>query len=76
MESCKKCGAEMEPRKYIFLARDGKKELFHYAMVCTNCKTFYYRPRTKEMYELVKNIPWELSKRMKQKQTLVQPNLL
>lgn len=42
---------------------EGKKvKQFHYGVKCLNCGVSYKIPRTKEVYELVKNIPWTKSK--------------
>jgi hypothetical protein len=62
---CRKCGQER--LEYLKFMAWGEKKgtVFHYKALCPKCGYNCYVKRTKEVYEKVKDQPWEKSSTIK-----------
>jgi len=59
---CKNCNSsDIEVNKWIYGTEE--KKIYHYIVTCNRCRKTYHTPRTKEVYELVKNKKWIFSKK-------------
>jgi superfamily II helicase len=61
---CSICGSDdVSYEKIVMSGKD--RLLYHYRQICLSCGKKCYVKRNKEVYELVKNKPWRLSKKLR-----------
>jgi len=62
---CRYCGSGNI--NFFKKINQGKKQKqFHYGVKCLNCQRKYHVERSKEIFEKVKDLPWEYSKHSSQ----------
>ena len=59
---CRYCGCTSFSYKKKIQWGPSQGKTFHYQAKCKECRKIYYIPRTREVYEKVKDFKWEISK--------------